>query len=840
MPAPPARGSSSRGRRSRDVAGVGAEVVDRAACPALRGRAGCARRLQPQHRPGGHVEVRGGASASPRSRRRSSAGARGSRGRQPGPARARRAPERPTPSATSATQERRRPLPPPGRQVNSSRSRKREIIRTSAGPAASAITKLPAAWATLNGIPAGRQRQVAVERLLAAVGDHHREVEQRAVGEARRPRTRSASPRRPRRRRLAAAERAPAARTMPQPAICQGVQGPWPSQRFETGAASAPTANPGAAAEGVAGDQRDVGRRDDVRDRRQHEPARDRERRERRDQGDHARRGPRALVPDDPADDHQRQEREARRAARSSRRPLSARPSARRSSSAPSAGVIGAPSPEDPGHLGGEVPAPGEDLGRRRRRRSRGRRRAARRGRRSPRRTRRRGSPPARRSPPPASPPSRSASSSLRRRSIPRVGSSRQTSAGASPPVPRPAITIASARRWRSPPERSRGIARRRPSPDPRPRAPPRPRRPAARRPTRSRARKSAGLWDRSAQPPGVAARPRAGVDEPRRRAHERALAGAVSAHQRDPLARLDPQRSRRGAPPGARPRRRARPTGRSRRALRPAGCAPQRMGCRLLFSPPRARRVPGARDLDAPSGKLRPGVLDARRQRLQAGQVKHARPRGGQDRVAGHRPVEERARGAVERRARRRPWQDTRSAAARQRSSRCSARTTAVPHSSFRRRKQPDQLVSRHGVELRGRLVQQHQPRTPHQGRRQRDPLQLAAGEGVGGAVEQVGDRQRQRHLLDRPGPRRRRLAPDLQRQLELAPDGGRRPPGSRDPGRRVRPRRRGRPGRGRRRRGRRPAGGRRPRPRGSGAPGRTGREEAWTCPSPSGRPAR
>ena len=42
---------------------------------------------------------------------------------------------------------------PAGRQVNSSRVRKREIIRTSAGPAASAIAKLPTAWATLNGIP---------------------------------------------------------------------------------------------------------------------------------------------------------------------------------------------------------------------------------------------------------------------------------------------------------------------------------------------------------------------------------------------------------------------------------------------------------------------------------------------------------------------------------------------------------------------------------------------------------------------------------------------------------------------------------------------------------------
>ena len=34
---------------------------------------------------------------------------------------------------------------------------------------------------------------------------------------------------------------------MPQPAISHGVHGPWPNHRLETAAASAPTANPGAA-----------------------------------------------------------------------------------------------------------------------------------------------------------------------------------------------------------------------------------------------------------------------------------------------------------------------------------------------------------------------------------------------------------------------------------------------------------------------------------------------------------------------------------------------------------------------------------------------------------------
>src|SRR3954453_2880953 len=34
--------------------------------------------------------------------------------------------------------------------------------------------------------------------------------------------------------------------TLPQAAICHGVHGPWPKNRFDTSAASAPTANPGA------------------------------------------------------------------------------------------------------------------------------------------------------------------------------------------------------------------------------------------------------------------------------------------------------------------------------------------------------------------------------------------------------------------------------------------------------------------------------------------------------------------------------------------------------------------------------------------------------------------
>ena len=44
---------------------------------------------------------------------------------------------------------------------------------------------------------------------------------------------------------LSAASAAPITPVIPQPAICQGVQGPWPSQKLLTRAVRAPTAKPG-------------------------------------------------------------------------------------------------------------------------------------------------------------------------------------------------------------------------------------------------------------------------------------------------------------------------------------------------------------------------------------------------------------------------------------------------------------------------------------------------------------------------------------------------------------------------------------------------------------------
>ena len=129
----------------------------------------------------------------------------------------------------------------------------------------------------------------------------------------------------------------------------------------------------------------------------------------------------------------------------------------------------------------------------------------------------------------------------MRARSIPRVGSSRATSPGSRPSAARPAITSASARRWRSPPDRSRGSASAaHPSPtdgegltarlagqlvgDPL----------ADQQVAWALGEKRAAPRRRD-PPPGR-------LHQSRGRAQERGLAGAVATHQRHPLARLEHQ----------------------------------------------------------------------------------------------------------------------------------------------------------------------------------------------------------------------------------------------------------------------------------------------------------
>ncbi len=84
-----------------------------------------------------------------------------------------------------------------------------------------------------------------------------------------------------------------------------------------------------------------------------------------------------------------------------------------------------------------------------------------------------------------------------------------------------------------------------------------------------------------------------------------------------------------------------------------------------------------------------------------------------------------------------------------------------------------PDQLIARDGIELRGRLVEQHERRPRDERGRERDALQLTAGELGCGAIEQVRDAQRERGLLDRARDHGAAVAEVLERQRELGANG-------------------------------------------------------------------
>jgi len=82
---------------------------------------------------------------------------------------------------------------------------------------------------------------------------------------------------------------------------------------------------------------------------------------------------------------------------------------------------------------------------------------------------------------------------------------------------------------------------------------------------------------------------------------------------------------------------------------------------------------------------------------------------------------------------------------------------------------KQPDQLVAGYGVELGGWLVEEDEAWASDEGCREGHTLELAAGEGVDGSIEQVGDGEGQGDLLDRSSAGSRWVAAHLQRELYL-----------------------------------------------------------------------
>ena len=61
-----------------------------------------------------------------------------------------------------------------------------------------------------------------------------------------------------------------------------------------------------------------------------------------------------------------------------------------------------------------------------------------------------------------------------------------------------------------------------------------------------------------------------------------------------------------------------------------------------------------------------------------------------------------------------------------------------------------PDQFITGDRVELRGRLVEQHERGPRGQRGAERNALEFAAGKLVNRTIEQLGDRERQRYLLN------------------------------------------------------------------------------------------
>src|SRR5581483_2221405 len=112
-------------------------------------------------------------------------------------------------------------------------------MRRSSGPAASAMTTLPAAWAASNHSPL--PTTAASAGTVCGENPYQSQTSMLALNAKPSTAATAASTQRFRRN---GASNAPAAPHAPQPSICCGVQIPWPRKKFETNAARAPVATP--------------------------------------------------------------------------------------------------------------------------------------------------------------------------------------------------------------------------------------------------------------------------------------------------------------------------------------------------------------------------------------------------------------------------------------------------------------------------------------------------------------------------------------------------------------------------------------------------------------------
>src|SRR5689334_10419399 len=113
-------------------------------------------------------------------------------------------------------------------------------MRMRPGPATSAMTAFPAAWATSNQIPA----ETSATNDDASAPEPNALHSQTSISQSKpKPHTmpNAASANRLRSTRGIHPATSP---TMPQPSICQGVHGPWPRNAFDASAAAAPVARP--------------------------------------------------------------------------------------------------------------------------------------------------------------------------------------------------------------------------------------------------------------------------------------------------------------------------------------------------------------------------------------------------------------------------------------------------------------------------------------------------------------------------------------------------------------------------------------------------------------------